>query len=45
MNKLDSRSIKILEEGYSIPMSALVNNVATLSEKVDEHLKKMGLAW
>lgn len=37
--------IKTLEERYSEPMPALVENVATLSDKVDEHLKKMGLAW
>lgn len=37
--------IKTLEERYSIPMPALVDNVAELSDKVDEHLKKMGLAW
>jgi type I restriction enzyme M protein len=37
--------IKTLEERYSIPMPALVDNVADLSDKVDEHLKKMGLAW
>jgi len=37
--------IKTLEERYSIPMPALVDNVTELSDKVDEHLKKMGLAW
>lgn len=37
--------IKTLEERYSEPMPALVENVASLSEKVDQHLKKMGLAW
>jgi type I restriction enzyme M protein len=37
--------VKTLEERYSTPMPALVNEVATLSSKVDEHLKKMGLAW
>lgn len=37
--------IKTLEERYSEPMPALVENVAELSDKVDEHLKKMGLAW
>jgi type I restriction enzyme M protein len=37
--------IKTLEERYSIPMPALVDNVADLSDKVDEHLKKMGLVW
>ena len=37
--------IKTLEERYSIPMPDLVDNVADLSDKVDEHLKKMGLAW
>ena len=37
--------VKTLEERYSTPMPTLVNDVATLSSKVDEHLKKMGLAW
>jgi len=37
--------IRTLEERYSIPMPALVENVTELSDKVDEHLKKMGLAW
>ncbi|OUS31934.1 type I restriction-modification system subunit M [Gammaproteobacteria bacterium 45_16_T64] len=37
--------VKTLEERYCIPMSALIDNVAELSDKVDEHLKKMGLAW
>ena len=37
--------IKTLEERYSEPMPTLVDNVSELSGKVDEHLKKMGLAW
>jgi type I restriction enzyme M protein len=37
--------VKTLEERYSTPMPTLVNDVATLSSKVGEHLKKMGLAW
>lgn len=37
--------IKTLEERYSVPLPALVDNVTELSDKVDEHLKKMGLAW
>lgn len=37
--------IKTLEERYSVPMPTLVENVTELSDKVDEHLKKMGLAW
>ncbi len=37
--------VKTLEERYSTPMPMLVNDVATLSSKVDEHLKKMGLVW
>lgn len=45
MNKTNCPNIKTLEERYSEPMPALVENVATLSDKVDEHLKKMGLAW
>ncbi|MBR7890133.1 type I restriction-modification system subunit M [Marinomonas sp. A79] len=37
--------IKTLEERYSEPMPTLVDHVAELSDKVDEYLKKMGLAW
>ncbi|MFZ3003825.1 MAG: type I restriction-modification system subunit M [Undibacterium umbellatum] len=37
--------VKTLEERYITPMPSLVDEVATLSSKVDEHLKKMGLAW
>lgn len=37
--------VKTLEERYSTPMPTLVNDVATLSSKVNEHLKKMGMAW
>lgn len=37
--------VKTLEERYSTPMPTLVNDVVALSSKVDEHLKKMGLAW
>jgi len=37
--------VKTLEERYDKPLPALVDDVATLSAKVDEHLKKMGLAW
>ena len=37
--------VKTLEERYSTPMPILVDEVADLSSKVDQHLKKMGLAW
>ena len=37
--------VKTLEERYSEPMPSLVDEVATLSNKVDEHLQKMGLEW
>jgi len=37
--------VKTLEERYAEPMPTLVDDVATLSGKVDEHLKKMGLQW
>ena len=36
--------VKTLEERYSEPMPSLVEEVATLSSKVDEHLKNMGVA-
>ena len=37
--------VKTLEERYSVPLPNLVSDVSTLSSKVDEHLKKMGLEW
>jgi len=37
--------VKTLEERYSEPLPKLVEGVETLSNKVDEHLKKMGLEW
>lgn len=37
--------VKTLDERYSVPMPNLVDDVALLSSKVDEHLKKMGLTW
>jgi type I restriction enzyme M protein len=37
--------VKTLEERYEAPLPELTQQVATLSAKVDEHLKKMGLAW
>lgn len=37
--------VKTLEERYAEPLPTLIGDVATLSTKVDEHLKKMGLEW
>lgn len=37
--------VKTLDERYSVPMPSLVDEVALLSNQVDEHLKKMGLTW
>jgi len=37
--------VKTLEERYAEPLPALTFNVDTLSAKVDEHLRKMGLKW
>jgi len=37
--------VKTLEERYSTPMPNLIDEVASLSSKVDVHLKKMGLVW
>ena len=36
--------IRQLAERYSTPLPQLVDEVAQLSAKVDEHLKKMGFA-
>jgi type I restriction enzyme M protein len=37
--------IKTLAERYATPLPRLVEEVETLSARVDEHLKKMGFAW
>lgn len=37
--------VKTLEERYAEPLPALVDDVATLSTNVEQHLKKMGLVW
>ncbi len=37
--------VEMLEERYAEPLSKLVADVAELSDKVDEHLRKMGLTW
>jgi type I restriction enzyme M protein len=37
--------VKTLEERYAEPLPQLVQEVETLSSKVDEHLKRMGLVW
>lgn len=37
--------VKTLEERYAEPLPQLTQDVEALSSKVDEHLKKMGLAW
>ena len=37
--------VKTLEERYADPLPSLVAEVAALSGKVDEHLKKMGVKW
>jgi len=37
--------VKTLEERYAEPLPQLTQDVETLTSKVDEHLKKMGLVW
>ena len=37
--------VKTLEERYAEPLPQLVQDVEALSNKVDEHLKRMGFAW
>jgi len=37
--------VKELEERYDEPLPEIVKEVNTLSEKVDQHLKDMGLSW
>jgi type I restriction enzyme M protein len=37
--------VKTLEERYAEPLPQLMQDVEALANKVDEHLKKMGLEW
>jgi type I restriction enzyme M protein len=37
--------IRQLAERYATPLPQLVDEVAALSARVDEHLKKMGAVW
>jgi type I restriction enzyme M protein len=37
--------IKLLAERYGSPLPQLLDEVETLSARVDEHLKKMGFVW
>ena len=37
--------IRELAERYESPLPQIVDEVAALSAKVDEHLKKMGVTW
>jgi type I restriction enzyme M protein len=37
--------IRELAERYESPLPLIENELALLSNKVDEHLKKMGAAW
>jgi len=37
--------VRELAERYAVPLPKLVGEVATLSGRVDEHLKKMGAVW
>ena len=37
--------IRELAERYESPFPQIVDDVAALSAKVDEHLKKMGATW
>jgi len=37
--------VKQLADRYATPLPKLTEEVAALSAKVDEHLKKMGAVW
>ena len=37
--------IRELAERYAIPLPQITDNVETLSNRVNEHLKKMGITW
>lgn len=40
-----TRRIRELAERYAVPLPQLVDEVAALSAKVEEHLKRMGVVW
>jgi type I restriction enzyme M protein len=40
-----AQRVKELEERYAEPLPQLVDEVAELSNKVEAHLKRMGIAW
>ena len=40
-----TQRVKELAERYAVPLPELTSQVVTLSARVDEHLKKMGLIW
>ena len=37
--------IRQLAERYAAPLPQLIDEVATLASRVEEHLKKMGAIW
>ena len=37
--------VKTLEERYAEPLPELTQSVSELADKVDKHLKAMGLSW
>lgn len=34
-----------MAERYATPMPRLTDEIETLAQRVDKHLKKMGVAW
>ena len=38
-------SLKALEERYAEPLPTLAAEVESLTERVEEHLREMGLTW
>lgn len=44
IQRLTSR-VKTLEERYANPLPSIEEEVSTISDRVDEHLKMMGLIW
>ena len=37
--------IRELAERYSFPLPKIIEEVGTLSNRVDEHLRKIGITW
>jgi type I restriction enzyme M protein len=45
VNQQLTRRVKELAERYETPLPRMMNHIAKLEGKVDQHLERMGFAW